>query len=422
MVSSSSIIQELIPQLSASLGQLRRVPGRNDAWVPQVIAALEKEPDQRFERMRRRIGFAQRLGTIAEVSEHDGALVTLGLFFHELLPAKSNGARMGRAWREYLVRNEEWLRPAFEICEAIRQKNLADIEDAAEIVAKITVVYDGETMDRHERSLQVIESMIGEAEEHAAQRIVDLFWTEDGQELCDHHFRRHPRGYRLDAEEIRGCLAKLYRVTRHASVDFAIESMRLGSAPQRGRQETSDSDWYAPGRDKQQQSDGEWYAPKRQSEDQEVEQPMAQTEKQDGPLGNFDRRREALRTRTSEPEPRAGEASAPDQLRVEAAEQVDVPERSQPQSRDPDPIALKLEERMNQLATISPDGHTRGDALDVRDRLQQLRLQLGQIQQIAAQAELLLDGIAPQIDEFAARIADVEAVMERWGGRSRAAA
>jgi hypothetical protein len=80
------------------------------------------------------------------------------------------------------------------------------------------------------------------------------------------------------------------------------------------------------------------------------------------------------------------------------------------------------EDRMNQLATISPTNHARGDALDVRDRLQELTMQLGQIQQIAAQAEVLLAGIAPQIDDFAARIADVEAVMERWNGRSRVAA
>jgi hypothetical protein len=52
--------------------------------------------------------------------------------------------------------------------------------------------------------------------------------------------------------------------------------------------------------------------------------------------------------------------------------------------------------------------------------LQELRIQLGQIQQIAAQAEQLLAGVAPQIDEFAARIADVESVMERWRGRSAA--
>ena len=96
MVSSSSVIQELIPQLAVSLGQLRRVPGKGDAWVGQVILALERERDPRFERMRRRIGFAQRLGAMAEIAPEDIALSTLAIFFHELLPLKRNGARGSR--------------------------------------------------------------------------------------------------------------------------------------------------------------------------------------------------------------------------------------------------------------------------------------------------------------------------------------
>jgi hypothetical protein len=75
---------------------------------------------------------------------------------------------------------------------------------------------------------------------------------------------------------------------------------------------------------------------------------------------------------------------------------------------------------MSQMTPVATAG--RNDALDVREKLQELRIQLGQIQQIAAQAEELLAGIAPQIDEFAARIADVEAVMDRWSGRGREAA
>jgi len=388
MVSSTSTIQELIPQLSASLGQLRRVPGRNDAWVSQVIAALENEHDPRFERMRRRIGFAQRLSTIAEISDQGIALVTVGLFFHELLPSRANGTRIVRAWREYLLRNEDWLRPAFEICEAVRYKSWEEMEAAVEVVAKIAVVYDGATLERHERPLMVVESIMADVEGRAAQRIVDLLWTEDGQALCDHHFRRHPRGYRLDPKEIRSSLAKLYRVTPRISAELGIQSMRLGSAPGRGNQE------------------------------KEAQQPVAQVEKQDGSFDNFDRRRQALRTRTSEKDPRPIETEAYEEDRQE----IELPRHGQSQSQEPEQIARHREERMNQLATISPAGHVRGDALDIRDRLQELRIQLGQIQQIAAQAEQLLGGIAPQIDEFATRIADVEAVMDRWNVHSREAA
>jgi hypothetical protein len=418
MVSSTSIIQELIPQLSGSLGQLRRVPGKGDVWVTHVITTLEKERDPRFERMRRRIGFAQRLGTLADIPDEDIALATLGLFFHELLPLKPNGVKVARPWRQFLLRNEDWLRPAFEVCETVRYRSWAELEDAAEIVAKVAAVYDSETLDRHQRPMVVAESIMAEAEGRDAQRIVDLLWTEDGQALCDHHFRRHPRGYRLDPKDIRSALAALYNVTPHISSEIAVQSMRSGGTARRGKQET------------------------------EVEQPLAAPDKENGPLGNFDRRREALRTRTSEADSSTGETPTYDEFekaerddvepsRIEAklremesaeqqtelvSEDVEDPHRGQTQTREPEPIGRQREERMNQLATISPASHARGDALDVRDRLQELRIQLGQIQQIAAQAEQLLDGIAPQIDEFAARISDVEAVMDRWSGRSRAAA
>ena len=412
MVLSASIVQELIPQLSASLGQLRRVPGRNDLWVPQVIVALEKAHDPRFDRMRRRIGFAQRLGTIAALPAEAITRATVGLFFLELLPAHSNGAKAGRAWREYLLRNEDWLRPAFEVCEAVRYKTWTEMEEGAEIIAKIAVVYDAETLDHHERPLAVVESIMEDVEGRDAQRIVDLLWTEDGQTLCDHHFRRHPAGYKLDSQAIRAGLAKLYRAAPRPAVSSDIQSMRLGDAARPITREM------------------------------EVEEHVSQIEKQNGRADNFDQRRQALRTRpadaeqlndtltdnTDEPQPATGiEAKlraleSKEQRSESSGVALDGKLPGEKQVSGPAAAGQKREERMNQLATISPPSNARGDALELRERLQELRLQLGQIQQLAVQAEQLLSGITPQIDEFATQIADVEAVMDRWSGRGRAAA
>jgi hypothetical protein len=173
----------------------------------------------------------------------------------------------------------------------------------------------------------------------------------------------------------------------------------------------------------------------------EVTQPVTSTNGHQEPADNFDRRRQALRTKreavTPEPDavtlvPPAGEEVPEEEpsriaakLReIESAERtlqqvaaVEQPDEA-PSETEPQPIR---EEQMNQLASIAPT-HARGDALDVRDKLQELRIQLGQIQQIALQAEQLLAGIAPQVDDFAARIADVEAVLDRWNGRTRNAA
>jgi len=136
---------------------------------------------------------------------------------------------------------------------------------------------------------------------------------------------------------------------------------------------------------------------------------------------NFDRRREALRSRTGEEDTPIG---APEQY-AGSADKLEPPLPAQPRrvEDEPAPIERVLQQqegRMNQLASIPASGHGRRDALDLIERMQELRIQLGQIQQIAAQAEQLLAGVAPQIDEFAARIADVEGVMERWRGRSAA--
>jgi hypothetical protein len=394
---STTIIRELIPQLAASVGQVRSVPGKGDAWVAHVIGALEREHDERYQRMRRRIGFAERLGEMAGLNAGEIAQTTLGLFFHELLPAKSNGSKAARPWREYFLRNEAWLEPALEICQAIQFEGWQDTENAAEIVAKVAAVYDAQTLDRHERTLQVVEAIVAAAEGRVAQRIVDLLWTEDGQELCDHHFRRHPRGYKLDPHEIQRCLAMLYRVTPRLTANVTVQSLRFSGSQ---RQEADQADL------------------------KEVEEAVVPAEQPSAAFDNFDKRREALRTRRNDNDP----ADIPDRYGERQPEPEDTVALADPEQpyADPPPRARQLtqeqEERVNQITSVAPRSNGRKDALQVKERLQELRLQLGQIQQIAAQAEQLLSGIAPQIDDFAARIADVESVMDRWShGRSAAA-
>jgi hypothetical protein len=367
------------------------MPGKGDTWVVQVIAALERDRDPRFQRMRRRIGFARMLGDMAELGADEVAQATLGLFFHELLPEKPNGAKVARPWRDYLLRNEEWLQTALEICEAVRSTDWRETDSAAEVVAIVAAVYDSQTLDQHERTLQVVETIVAAAQGRVAQRIVDLLWTEDGQELCDHHFRRHPRGYRLDPEEIRRCFALLYRVTPRISSDVTVRSLRFSESVRLGATQ------------------------------KEVEEPVVPTQNPPAAFDNFDRRREALRSRRADQDPALDGAERYEDLQPAASGDT---EQSLPEPAAiarPEQIVQQWEERMNQITSIAPSGHGRVGALQLTQRLQELRIQLGQIQQIAAQAEQLLAGIAPQIDEFGTRIADVEAVMDRWQGRSQAA-
>ncbi len=75
---------------------------------------------------------------------------------------------------------------------------------------------------------------------------------------------------------------------------------------------------------------------------------------------------------------------------------------------------------MEQIRTISPVPPGRRDALEMMQKLRDVRLQLGEIQRVALDAEQLLTGLAPQLDELAAWIADLDAVVERWRGGAEA--
>ncbi len=51
------------------------------------------------------------------------------------------------------------------------------------------------------------------------------------------------------------------------------------------------------------------------------------------------------------------------------------------------------------------------------ERLSELRSQLDQVQQAAAAGQQLLDGLSPELEEFAAWLEDIETLMRRWKGR-----
>ena len=440
MASSSYVIQQLIPALATGLARLRRTPGRNEAWVEDVLKALEKADAACHQRMRRRIGFAGRLGDLARLTDEDKAKMTLGLFFHELFdrqPARSRAT--GSAWIEYLMRNEDWLAPAFEMCEAVISDEWDVSDTMATIVAKATVIFDNETLERHERPLQVLQEL-GEIESPIAE-IIPLLWSEEGQELCDHHFKRHPRGYKLEASDLQGCFATLRKhAPRSITAATNVVPFRLSGATLRTVAQEPDDE-----------------APVRMTAAAAAARQRAVAVKESVPVpagANFDRRRQALRARapiegaeTGRPRPpqpdeqreRANERSPIERVLEErtkleepvaeltdaetpvddiaAPEEFPLPDRYED---EPDPShagpAQQEERPMEQTRTISPMPPGRRDALEMMQKLRDVRLQLGQIQRIALDAEQLLTGLAPQLDELASWITDLDAVVDRWRG------
>jgi hypothetical protein len=427
-VATASVIQHLIPRLAGALGEVRRTPGRGEGWVDDVLASLEREAGPRYERLRRRLGFAGRLGELAKLDREQQGRLALGLFFHELIESTAGrDARPSRAWMEFLLRNEEWLDPAFQVCQAVADGGWEELADPVVVVAKVTVVYDRETLELHARPLQVVDSLVAGARASPAAPLVGLLWSEDGQELCDHHFRRHPRGYKLEPATIRGYLALLQRpLVRARKVDE-----NAPAAPQR--------------------LSGALQGDSRRREREREEREEGRRGRSEA-LDNFDRRREALRSRSStdkaqdaasiqrkrpaalpdidEPAPKdeveTDEPAPKDEMETDEPAPKDEPQDAPARAsyppevtrRRPARLEVAREEEMESMIAMSAARPDRRNTLDLMERLQELRLQLGQIQRIASEADELLNGIAPQLDEVTSWVADLEAFVGRWRGSS----
>jgi hypothetical protein len=431
MASSSFVIQQLIPTLAGQLARLRRTPGRSQAWVEHALKALERSDPSRFERTRRRIGFGRRLGEMAALDKKEQAAVTLALFFHELTDGHGRGkGATAEAWVAYLLRNEDWLWPAYQVCEEIAPGWQAS-ESKPTIVANVTVAFDGKTIERHERTLHVIQQLMAEAESEQADEIVPLLWSEQGQELCDYHFRRRPGSYKLAATDLQACLQTLHAgAPAIAAGDEAVAAFQLSGAAQ-----------------------GRTRRKERQLPEEETAMPSReQPEYDEKAAANFDRRREELRARSafglqdfsapgkaerngrrqqplepSDEEPSAVIIEPPTIERpttkigmpADYEDGGNANEAARPVRREEDTVEprtiepSRVVEQSRQVASVPPG---RGEALDMMQKLQDVRLQLGQIQRIAIDAEQLLTGLAPQLDELASWISELDAIVGRWRG------
>ncbi len=437
MASSSFVIQQLIPTLAGQLARLRRTPGRNHTWVEQTLKALERADPARFGRARRRIGFARRLGEMAALDPKEQATVSLGLFFHDL--ADGHGRGKGATvdvWVTYLLKNEDWLWPAFQLCEEIAAGWQAS-ENKATIVANITVAFDGQTAERHERPLQVIQQLMSEAESEQADEVVPLLWSEQGQELCDYHFRRRPGSFKLSAGDLQTCLETLNTsMPAFRGGEEAVAAFQLSGAEGRTRRK---------GRT-QEERETPVPTPREQPARSNSPEPA-------GP--NFDRRREELRARSTfglqgfaapdkaerngrrqpveepaEDEPIAIIIEPPvvERPTVKIGMPEEYEEERQPREpahlvkREEDPVEPRTSEHTriaDQPRQVVSGPRGRSEALDMMQKLQDVRLQLGQIQRVAMDAEQLLTGMAPQLDELASWISELDAIVGRWRGSDR---
>lgn len=422
--SSSYVFQELIPAASAALSQLKRSPGKDESWVDRVLHALERERPYLHDRLRRRLGFALRLSELAGIGSHERAEMTLGIFFYELADeqARAGTGRPSRAWTEYLVRSEHWLAEAFHVAEALTSPGWSEQHGAVIVVAKVAVAFDTETRERHGRPLAVMQEMFQRARTDAAEEIIPLLWTEEGQELCDHHFRR--QAYRIDVQEVKHAFETLKQITRRPLLgEDPAAPMRFSTRHVTARPEEDEMEPQP--------------VPERPDREAQPAKTPAQTN------GVFEERKRALRagpgwgailgdpsSREEDEVRRPQSFSAPrrrlyvpEEPEDEPAQPEEIwvpPSRQAPEPERPEPIAAPQEEEpIMAIRNIAPPRAAPQPAgsTDITARVEELRARLEQIQQAATQAQQLLASLAPQMAEFATWVADLEAVVGRWHTR-----
>ena len=392
-----------------SLGQLRRSPGKDEGWVESALSALEQDRPVIYERLRRQLGFALRLAELATLQVQERAGLALGLFFHELAGERlrEGPQRPSRPWVEYLLRNDSWLAHSFHIAEALDSPGWTDEEDPAIVIAKVAVTYDFETTERHSRPLVVMQQMFVEANTPAAEQIMPILWTEDGQELCDHHFRRQP--YRVDVKEIKRAFEVLRRAAPRALIEVPAAPMRFSTPTAAAAIETKRS-----GR----ADDGEVMA--------RPQRPAARRDES----AEFERRRQALRAgpgwgailgdpSSASDDDQRQPPSAPEPEEEETDSELWVPPQPMPEPERPIPIPAETPQEAPSMTmrSILPAGAGRNDHADITTKVEELRAQLERIQRTTIDAQRVLDSLAPQLEEFGSWVADLEAVVGRWQAR-----
>ncbi|MDZ4278924.1 MAG: hypothetical protein U1B78_07280 [Dehalococcoidia bacterium] len=411
--STAFVVEEIVPALSAGLGRLHRSPDKNESWVEKALGALQRSRPADYHRLCRRLGFAQRLSQMATLGPDEEAVMALGLFFNVVGADGAAAGKPSKPWSDYLLRNEDWLAACFEVVRAIDHRGWDEIGDRSAAVAKVATIFDEETVERNARPLQVIATLT-EADTPIVRQIIPLLWSEEGQELCDHHFRRQERGYRLDGDSIREPLQLLKPLPARPAADAPAAPQRLSRTDKRtSPRRTADAAGSA--------------------EDERPE--------------NFQRRRQALRagpgwgTLLGVPKGGAGPGRAhepttkdvPDTLREQATEDVraeprehateDVPNILREQANwditDEDepriaPSVPREEKRMSirNISAARPDA----DGSDLVEKFEQVRSQFAQIKRIADEGQRALASLGPQLEEIASWMTEFETMVYRWRG------
>jgi len=425
---------------AAALSRVRRSPGRGEAWMVKVWQSVEADRPKTYDRLRRRIGFSRRLGELAHLNEEEQAAVSTGLFLHGLIAdtVERDLERPAPAWVEYFLRNIDWLTPALNVCHAVQAPAWEDEDRLPVVVGQVSALFDHEILEDHKRPLEVMATLRADPPTAAVEEIASLLWTEAGQALCDRHFRRHPRTYKLDADEMRRTVERLRPAAHHSITEIAAQPLRLSTslgqaAPRRNGQkkQAESEDRQAPVRvsdafQRRRQAlrgtspiEGVPQGAQAHRARHHEEEPDVEHDQSHGDT--------AARHRAQPPDATADEALTAkvnaiiERARDRAEEDARQPARAEIAEEHTPRNDIDEENAMDNIRSITAARADRHEDLELTEKVDELRSQLRQIQRLAVQAEELLASLAPQLDEFASALVHLETMVQRLKGHDGAA-
>ena len=424
---------DLVPALAAALEELRRTPGSGLGWVDEVVHQLERVRQEDYDRVRRLHGFAHRLAALGRLSDEESATLATGLFFTSVIgdPPRGRDGKPPRAWAEYL-RREAWVTPPLHVARFVLAPDWEDSPDSlVAVLAKAVWVFDVETVVHGSRPLEVLTALRARAGAPGMARVVELFWSDQGQTLCQRHvvWRRQP--YSLKASDVRDSIQVLSASARRARAERAAEAgpvegyelRPLAPLPESFQQrrralasrrtlrqafgagahpasddETSRGSPPAP--------EAAYPTPARQDTAAELRPPPATGAGWQGSANAKGHGQPGGGAILPFPAQR-GEGQAGREMTQPASGELGP-------SDSPEP--LREEEHMDTRSRASTDADAHDD-LHLVEKLEELRTRLREMEQLAREGEALLSALAPPLEDFSAMLMEFESTLNRSKGQ-----
>lgn len=438
-------MKDLAPSLAVALGNLRRSPGTGSlAWVDDVLRRFERARRDDYNRLRRVHGLARKLGALGRLGDEESAEITVGLFVHVLIgdPPIDHGGKAPRAWLLYL-RREDWVERCLEISRLVRLPEWEHNDDSlAAVLARAVWIFDAETIVEKSRTVSVLRSLRAHAGAPGMARVVELFWSEKGQEICHTHVLRRWQSYALKPAEIKNSIKLLREELQRAAPPLPAPSRRVLMTPEEAPAPNFEAAAALVASESLEKRKRSFKAAPNLREaftggaahagDADARQLPEEMAKKEGATpappaaaprpervgaesGDAKVARAAEAPRRLE-EDRPGEPVAP-----VAETETDVGPRQTRSGQDTLPGGVEPgqeEAKMDARSRFATGTHA-GDDLDVGESLEELKSRLVQIEQLAGEARELLAALGPSIQEFSSMLAQFDSMLSRWKGHDQ---